>query len=95
MIEVKAAQYIDDYSIKLEFSNGRVGTANLKETIFNDHREIFSKLKDILFFKNFEIAHSTVTWSSEIDLASEYLFFLAFRDASEFQEQFLKWGYIS
>jgi len=95
MLEVSEAKYVGDYNIFLIFNNGKTGTANLKETIFQDKRPIFSKLKALSNFRNFKIEHSTVVWFNELDLASEYLFFLAFKDDPDWQNQFKEWGYIS
>ena len=95
MLEVKQATYTGEYTLRLVFNNGMEGTANLKETIFDDKRAVFSVLKEETNFKNFKVEHSTVIWSDQLDLASEYLFFLAFRDKPELQEQFKTWGYIN
>lgn len=95
MLVVNEAKYSGNYCISLEFNNGRKGVANLKETIFHDKRLIFSKLKDESNFKDFKVEHSTVVWSNEIDLASEYLFYLAFKDDPDLQDQFKQWGYLA
>ncbi len=94
MLAVNEASYSGDYCINLTFNNGRQGVANLKETIFHDKRPVFSTLKDEANFKNFKVAHSAVVWSDEIDLASEYLFYLAFKDDPDLQTQFKQWGYL-
>lgn len=95
MLEVKQATYTGEYTLRLVFNNGMEGTADLKETIFDDKRAVFSVLKEETIFKNFKVEHSTVVWSDQLDLASEYLFFLAFRDKPEWQKQFQSWGYIN
>lgn len=95
MLEVNKAEYAGDYNINLVFNNGRAGKADLKEVIFTDHRPVFSKLKNISNFKNFKVEHSTVVWSDELDLASEYLFYLAFKDDPDLHKQFKEWGYIA
>jgi hypothetical protein len=94
MIEVDKAEYAGDYRIRVTFNNGRCGTANLEQTISNDKRPLFVRLRDKSDFKNFNVDHHAVIWFDTLDLASEYLFFLAFRDDPELQEQFRKWGYI-
>ncbi|MGZ5008705.1 MAG: DUF2442 domain-containing protein [Methylobacter sp.] len=94
MLAVNEAQYSGNYCINLTFNNGRKGVANLKETIFHDQRPIFSALKDESNFKSFKVEHSTVVWSNELDLASEYLFYLAFKDDPDLQDQFKQWGYV-
>jgi len=95
MLCVNEAKYAGGYNIHLLFNNGKEGTANLEKTIFNDKRPIFSKLKNESNFTNFKVAHSTVICSDELDLAPEYLFYLTFKENSEYQEQFRKWGYIA
>ncbi len=94
MLSVQKAEYAGDYKIHLIFNNGMEGTADLQITVLSDSRPIFSKLKDQRDFQDFRIQHNTVIWSKELDLAPEYLFYLAFQNDSEFQEQFRQWGYI-
>lgn len=95
MLSVNKATYVKDYTIRIVFDNGKSGIANLEKTIFNDERRIFSKLKNISHFQKFKVAHSTVVWSDELDLAPEYLFYLAFKEDVKLQEQFKIWGYIA
>lgn len=95
MLAINEANYVGNYCISLVFNNGRKGLANLKETIFNDKRPIFSALKNESNFKDFKVEHSTVVWSNELDLASEYLFYVAFKDDPDLQDQFKQWGYIA
>jgi hypothetical protein len=66
---------------------------DLKDSIFNDKRPIFAKLRNLDNFKDFKLDHSTVVWFDELDLAPEFLFYLAFKDHQEFQQQFKIWGY--
>lgn len=95
MLGIEQAEHTEGFNISLLFSNGMQGTANLETTILDDERPVFSALKDQSVFRNFKVAHSTLTWPGDLDLAPEYLFYLAFKDESEFQGQFKKWGYLS
>lgn len=95
MLEVERAEYSGNYTIHLVFNNGRTGTADLEQTVFNDNRPIFSRLKEKAIFRNFQVKNSTVVWFDELDLASEYLFYLAFQDDPDLQEQFKEWGYVT
>ena len=95
MLEVNKAEYAGGYNINLVFNNGRTVTANLEESIFNDNRPVFSALKETSSFRSFEVKHSTVVWHCGLDLAAEYLFYLAFRNDAELQEQFRQWGYVA
>ena len=94
MVEVERAKYSGNYTIQLVFNNGKTGTADLEQTIFSDKRPVFSKLKEKSNFKNFKVKNNTVVWFDELDLASEYLFYLAFKDDPDLQEQFKSWGYV-
>lgn len=95
MLSVNEAKYVGGYNIQLLFNNGEEGTANLEETIFNDKRPIFSRLKNKTNFSNFKLDHSTVIWSDELDMAPEYLFYLAFKESANYQDKFRCWGYIA
>ena len=95
MLCVNEAKYTGNYNLHLIFNNGKEGTVNLEETIFNDNRAIFAKLRNAANFKNFKVEHSTVIWSDELDLAPEYLFYLAFKEDRDFQNQFEQWGYLN
>ncbi len=95
MLSVNEAKYVGGYSINIIFNNGKEGTVNLEETIFKDKRPIFLRLKEKSIFQDFKVKHSTVIWFDELDLAAEYLFYLAFKDSPELQEQFKLWGYVA
>jgi len=95
MLSINEAKYAGGYNIQLSFNNGKEGTANLEETIFNDKRTVFSKLKNQTYFSNFKVDHSTVIWSNQLDMAPEYLFYLAFKESADYQNQFRCWGYIA
>ncbi len=49
------------------------GNVDLKETIFNDKREIFKQLRKVEVFKNIQVSLNIVCWSNDLDLAPEYL----------------------
>ena len=95
MLSIIKAKYTDEYKIKLEFSDGMAGEVNLKEVVISDHRPIFNQLKDLSIFKNFKVEYDTLTWPNELDIAPEYLYFQTFKDNSQLQDQFKKWGYIT
>ncbi len=93
MLRIDQAKYTGDYMIHLTFNNGKSGKANLKQTIFNDTRPIFSGLRVLSDFKNFRLDHGALVWPNELDFAPEYLFYLTFKDDPDLQEQFKAWGY--
>lgn len=73
MLSVTNATYLGNYTLKLTFNNGIEGTADLHDAIFNDHRAIFSELRDENEFQKFNVAHYTVVWENGLDLAPEFL----------------------
>ena len=95
MLSIIKAKHLQDYKIRIEFSDGRIGDVDLKATITSDNRLIFNQLKDLNLFKNFKVECDTLVWPNELDLAPEYLYFKSFKDDSRLSDQFKKWGYIS
>jgi len=65
------AEYIDDYKIKLEFSNGLKKIVDCKGYLKG---EIFKPLKDKKYFKKFFVDGWTIAWSNGADIAPETLF---------------------
>jgi len=77
LVSVIKAEHIKDYTVHLFFDNKEEGIVDLKDTIFNDHREIFEPLKDIEYFKKFSLDSWTMVWPNELDFAPEYLYELS------------------
>ncbi len=82
LLHIITAEYISDYKIKLSFSNGYSGVADLQEKIYNDHRKIFIPLKDKVFFKNFKQHFGTIEWENGLDLAPEFLYDVTIKQKS-------------
>lgn len=95
MLSVEDAEYIDGYRLRITFSDGRTGVVNLERMAHEDRRPIFAALRDSKSFKDFRIDFNTVCWSNGLDLAPEYLYYLAFHDDRDLQAQFEEWGYSS
>jgi hypothetical protein len=95
MLEINKAEYMGDYVINLSFNNGRTGSVDLEKTLFYDNRPVFATLRNKAYFRQFKVEYSTIVWSNKLDMAPEYLFFLAFKDDPELQDQFKTWGYIA
>lgn len=77
LLKVSRAEYLKDYKIKLNFNDGFEAQVDLKDKIFNDHREVFKPLKEVNFFKSFGLDRWTIYWSNHLDLAPEFLYDLA------------------
>lgn len=95
MLAINKAEYLKKYTINIEFNNGMGGIVDIEDIILKDARPIFNELKDLSKFKNFIVDNNTITWANGLDLAPEYLYFLAFKDNKSYQNQFKEWGYIS
>ncbi len=74
MIYVIDASYVDDYRLRIAFSDGKEGIVDLKETLLKDNRPVFAELRDIEKFKQFRVDLATVVWENGLDLAPEFLY---------------------
>lgn len=70
-LEIVKAEYIDGYKVRLVFNNGECRIADLHDSFVG---EIFAPLKDVDFFKRFEIKFNTIEWENGADFAPEYLY---------------------
>lgn len=72
--DVISANYVKDYKIRVTFENGKSGTIDFLPYIKKGG--IYSKLKDIEYFKRFHINKELgiITWEDEIDIAPETLY---------------------
>jgi hypothetical protein len=92
-LHIISVDYVDNYQIKIQFSDHRVGTVDLVDSLTGT---VFKPLQDLSLFQQFDVDPDlgTVRWTNGADFAPEYLYFLAFRDLPELQEQFEQWGYL-
>lgn len=94
MLHIADAEYTSEYCIRLAFNNGREGVADLRPMIFDEPRTVFAALKNPSVFQQFSIEHGALCWPGDLDVAPEYLYFLAFRDDESLRNVFEEWGYI-
>ena len=75
------------------FDNGREGIADLAEAL---EGPLFDSLKEPDLFIKLRVDEElqTIVWPNGTDFAPEYIYYQAFRDDSELQDTFRKWGYI-
>jgi hypothetical protein len=95
MLYISDAQYMDDYRVRFVFNNGREGVADLRPMIFDEPRTVFSPLKELSVFRQLFIEHGALCWPGELDVAPEYIYFLAFRDDEDLRGLFEEWGYLN
>lgn len=73
-IKVVKAEYLNDYFINIEFSNGFKNSVDLKEELWG---KIFEPLNDRNYFKNFKLNPFTIYWENGADFSPEFLYELA------------------
>jgi len=74
LLSVSDANYIEEYKIEIFFNNGIIKIIDLKNVIFEENRKIFFALRDLNYFKNFQIHLSTIVWENEVEFAPEFVF---------------------
>lgn len=72
--DVVGAEYKGDYLIELTFDDGNRGIVDFSK--YPNRGGVFSKFKDVEFFKRFEVSRDagTLVWSDEVDVAPETLY---------------------
>ncbi|PKM12681.1 MAG: DUF2442 domain-containing protein [Gammaproteobacteria bacterium HGW-Gammaproteobacteria-3] len=93
-LHVTDAQYLEDYKIEVTFNNGRKGIADLTDAL---RGAMFEPLKNKSMFSSLAVDKEldTIVWSNGADLAPEYIYFQAFKNEPELQQQFKQWGYLA
>ena len=73
MLYVTSAEYINDYKIKVAFSNGESGVVDLEDALWGP---VFEPLRDIREFARFRVSEvfRTICWPNNADLAPESLY---------------------
>lgn len=94
MLKLVDAQALAAYRLQLHFSDGRKGTADLSELVMSTPDTAFSSLRSYEAFQKCRIEQGALNWSSELDLAPEYLYFLSFREDPALAPLFKAWGYL-
>ncbi len=70
MLHVLAADYLDNFRVRLKFNDGEEGVVDLAGKLSGT---IFDSLNDQGVFRRFEIIGHTLSWSNGADFAPEYL----------------------
>jgi len=73
MLEIKKAEYIEEFKVRVFFDNGESGVVDLAEALWGP---VFEPLKDISLFKKFVVSETlhTISWENGADFAPEYLY---------------------
>lgn len=73
MLEITQAKYSDNYTLWLQYNDGKAGYVDLTEHLWGP---AFEPLRDINRFKQFHISPmlGTITWENDVDFAPEFLY---------------------
>ena len=71
ILTITAAEYIEDYKLRLTFNNGVVRIVDFVPLM---QKGICKKLQDKDYFRAFTLDPFTVDWNNEIGFAPEYLY---------------------
>ena len=94
MLSIKEASYLGDLRFELVFSNGRRSDLSLRP-LLGYAQGLFSGLASESFASQFKLAHGSLSWPGELDVAPEYLYLRAFADDPAEQQRFQDWGYLT
>ncbi|MBM5573682.1 DUF2442 domain-containing protein [Deefgea sp. CFH1-16] len=94
MLHIKQARYLRDYTLAVEFDDGRRGEADLSAAL---NQGLFQALRDTALFAQVSVEPelNTIVWPNGLDLAPEYVYFAAFKNDPDLQSQFKRWGYLN
>lgn len=70
-LEIKHAEYLDGYRIKLSFNNGEDRVADLENHL---NGPVFQNLRHLDYFKRFSIPYNTIQWENGADFSPEFLY---------------------
>lgn len=91
-LHIEEARYLGDYKVAVTFNNGKSGIADLANAL---HGGVFEALKDKNEFAKLAVDSEleTIAWPNGADLAPEFVYFQAFKNDPQLQQQFEAWGY--
>ena len=67
---VTEAKFVEGHRVWLSFNDGATGEIDLQSELDG---EIFEPLKNVSYFKDFEIVGHTLAWSNGANFAPEFL----------------------
>ena len=70
-LEVSKASYLGDYRILLTFNNNERKVVDLQNEL---NGIVYEPLRQLDYFKNFQIKYNTIEWENGADYAPEYLY---------------------
>lgn len=70
-LKIIHAEYYKEFSLKIEFNDGKKGLINLKNNLYG---AAFVHLNEIENFKKFKLNKWTIEWENGADFAPEFLY---------------------
>ena len=74
MIRIIDAEIRSNYTVFVEFNNGKKGNIYLKEIFENDHRQVIRDLLQIEIFKTLKVEFNTLCWDNGVDFCPDFLY---------------------
>lgn len=94
LLKIDEARYLGGHRVQIRFNDGRTAALDMRTLAVGGPGTVFARLADEEFARCFKLEHGTLCWPGELDVAPEYLYFLAFREDPGLYEQFVDWGYL-
>ncbi|PIX96101.1 MAG: DUF2442 domain-containing protein [Hydrogenophilales bacterium CG_4_9_14_3_um_filter_63_34] len=94
LLKIEQADALSPFHIRLRFNDGRTGEVDIHPLFEEGAAGIFRALRDAAVADDFRLEYGTLCWPGDLDVAPEYLYFLAFREDPALHEQFADWGYL-
>ena len=69
-LHVIAAKYIENHRVYLSFNDGTSAELDLSEELVGD---VFEPLRDVAYFRQFDLVGYTLAWDNGADFAPEFL----------------------
>jgi hypothetical protein len=74
-LEIVRAEYVGGYTLRLEFSDGRIHPVDFAPFILHARNPMTTKYKDTKHFQSFEIEHGNLHWNKyEMCFATDELY---------------------
>ena len=74
MIKIIDADIKDDYTVYVEFNDGKKGYIPFRKILETDHRQVIRDLLQKEIFDTLKIKLNTLCWDNGVDFAPDFLY---------------------
>ena len=74
MIKIIDAELRDDYTVYVEFNDGKSGFISFKKILETDHRQVIRDLLRKEVFDTLKINLNTLCWDNGVDFSPDFLY---------------------